>query len=44
MRAAMTFLDQIAFSTTAIALLVLFAVVVWAMLSLLPIVLSLTGH
>jgi hypothetical protein len=41
MRAAMTFLDQIAFSTTAIALLVLPAVVVWAVLS---IVLSLTGH
>ena len=44
MRAAMTFLDQIAFSTTAIALLVLLAVVVWAVLSVLPIVLSLTGH
>ena len=44
MRAAMTFLDQIAFSTTAIALLMLLAVVVWAVLSVLPIVLSLTGH
>jgi len=44
MRAAMTFLDQIAFSATAIVLLLVFAVVVWAVLSVLPIVLSLTGH
>ena len=40
----MTFLDQIAFSTTAIALLMLSALVVFAVLSVLPIVLSLTVH
>jgi hypothetical protein len=43
-RATMTFLDQIAFSTTAIALLMLSALVVFAVLSVLPIVLSLTVH
>jgi hypothetical protein len=47
LRAAMTLLDQIAFSTTAIALLMLLAVVLWSVLSVLsvlPIVLSLIGH
>jgi hypothetical protein len=44
MRAAMTFLDQIAFTSTALAVLVLFAIVVWAVLSVLPIMLSFTGH
>jgi hypothetical protein len=44
LRPAMTLLDQIAFSTTVIALLMLLAVVVWSVLSVLPIVLSLIGH
>jgi len=44
MRPTMTFLDQIAFSSAALAFLVLLAVVVWAVLSVLPIILSRTGH
>ena len=40
----MTLLDQIAFTTTGIGLLVLLAAILIAALSVLPIVLSLTGH
>ena len=40
----MTLLDQIAFATTGIGLLVLLVVIAIAVLSVLPTVRSLTGH